>query len=180
VFFDVVVPSGSEYSLLNIRVDAPHGATPARMALERGYRIEIAFLLLMSNDRLILHWLEYLVIKSEKPKSHTPSELVARESRKSTRVRLKILIEVQGVSEPLTCKGETIVVNLHGALISTAVSLRVGMKVSVRVEITDNAAAAEVVYVDPDQPRHCGIKLAKPENIWGISLPPNDWHDHVE
>jgi hypothetical protein len=104
-----------------------------------------------------------------------PSQPVARESRRSTRVRLKIVIEVQGVTEPLISEGETIVVNLHGALILTAVALRVGMKVSVHVYMTDRDASAEVVYVDPDQPRHCGITLAKPENIWGVSLPPNDW-----
>lgn len=106
-----------------------------------------------------------------------PSDPVAHESRRSTRIRLKILIEVQGVTETLTCEGETIVVNLHGALILTAVVLRVGMKVSVHVQITDRIAAAEVVYVDPDRPRHCGIRLAKPENLWGIPLPPDDWHE---
>jgi hypothetical protein len=89
---------------------------------------------------------------------------------------LKVLLEVQSVNEPLTCEGETLVVNLHGALVMTAVALRVGMKVSIRVHITDKVATAEVVYVDPDQPRHCGIKLAKPENIWGVSLLPDDWH----
>ena len=106
-----------------------------------------------------------------------PSEPVAPESRRSTRVRLKVLIDVQSVIEPLTCEGETIVVNLHGALMMTVVALRVGMKVFIRVHITDKGAAAEVVYVDPDQPRHCGIKLAKPENIWGVSLPPDDWRE---
>ena len=104
-----------------------------------------------------------------------PFEAIAGESRKSTRVRLKILVEVQGVTEPLTCEGETVIVNLNGALILTAVALRVGMKVLVHVRITDRGAAAAVVYVDPDQPRHCGIKLARPENIWGVSLPPDDW-----
>jgi hypothetical protein len=108
------------------------------------------------------------------------SELVTRESRRSTRVQLKVGIEVLGVSEPVTCDGETIVVNLHGALISTSITLRVGMKLSVHVKITDKVVGAEVVYIDPDQPRHCGIKLGKPENIWGISLPPDDWHDYVE
>jgi hypothetical protein len=107
-------------------------------------------------------------------------EPIAHESRRNTRIRLKIVIEVLGVGEPLTCEGETIVVNLHGALILTAIALRVGMKLSVHVKITDRVAAAEVVYIDPDQPRHCGINLAKPENIWGISLPPDDWHDQRE
>ena len=100
----------------------------------------------------------------------------ARESRRSTRVRLKVEIEAHGMSEPLTCEGETLV-NLHGALILTAVALRVGMKISIHVRLTDKRAAAEVVYVDPDQPRHCGINLERPENIWGLSLPPDDWHE---
>ena len=88
---------------------------------------------------------------------------------------MKIVIEVQGVTEPLACEGETFVVNLHGALIMSAVALRVGMKVSIHVYMTDRDALAEVVYVDPDQPRQCGINLVKPENIWGVSLPPDDW-----
>jgi len=106
-----------------------------------------------------------------------PQRRVPGESRRSTRVRLKVVIEAHGISEPLTCQGETMVVNLHGALILTAVALRVGMKISIRVHLTDKLATAEVVYVDPDQPKHCGIKLEKPQNIWGLSLPPDDWHE---
>jgi len=81
------------------------------------------------------------------------------------------------MSEPLTCEGETVVVNLHGALILTAIALRVGMKISIQVLITDKRSAAEVVYVDPDQPRHCGVRLERPENIWGLPLPPDDWYE---
>jgi hypothetical protein len=102
---------------------------------------------------------------------------VSGESRRSTRVRLKVLIEAQGIAGPLTCQGETIVVNRHGALISTAVALRVGMRIEIHVIPTDKRAPADVVYVDPDQPRVCGIGLVKPENIWGLSLPPKDWHE---
>ena len=104
-------------------------------------------------------------------------EPVAREHRRSTRVVLKVIIESQGISEPLTSEGETIVVNLHGALISTAVVLRVGTIIEIQVYLTGKRARAKVVYVDPDQPRHCGIALAKPQNIWGISLPPDDWRE---
>jgi len=97
------------------------------------------------------------------------------ESRRSTRVRLKIRIEARGITEPLTCEGETIVVNRHGALISTTLTLRVGMKIEIHVILTDQHAPANVVYVDPDWPQHCGIELEKPENIWGLPLPPDDW-----
>lgn len=98
-----------------------------------------------------------------------------REARRSTRVALKVRIEAVGVSEPLTCEGETIVVNLHGALISTAIPLRVGMAIDIHVFLTGKRAHAEVVYINPDHARHCGISLSKAENIWGVSLPPDDW-----
>jgi hypothetical protein len=100
-----------------------------------------------------------------------------RESRRSSRVPLKVVIKAQGIAEPLTCEGETIIVNLHGALISTSVALSVGMKIEIHVYLTGKYANAEVVYVDPEQPLHCGIALAVPRNIWGISLPPKDWHE---
>jgi hypothetical protein len=99
------------------------------------------------------------------------------ESRRSTRVRLKVGIEAQGISEPLTCDGETVVVNLHGAMILTGIKLHVGMSIAIYVVLTGKRAMATVVYVDPDQPRYCGIALEKPQNIWGLSPPPDDWHE---
>ena len=91
------------------------------------------------------------------------SKPVGRESRRSTRVRMTVEIEARGLDEPLVCQGETIVVNRHGALISTAVVLRVGMKVEVHVLLTDKRGLGDVVYIDPDQPRLCGVGLTKPE-----------------
>ena len=102
---------------------------------------------------------------------------VPREARRSTRVQLKVVIEAKGVTEPLVFDAETIVVNLHGALISTAVPLRVGMKIQVHVVQTNTRAGADVVHVDPDQSRVCGIGLVIPENIWGVCHPPDDWHE---
>ena len=69
--------------------------------------------------------------------------------------------------ESRTCHGETIVVSLHGALIATAVELSRGMKISIHVYVTDKRAAARVVYVDPNEPSHCGIELDQPRNNWG-------------
>jgi hypothetical protein len=106
------------------------------------------------------------------------SKPVVRESRRSTRVRMKVTIKAKGITEPLACDGETQVVNLHGALISTAVALRVGMEIEIHVILTDKRAAAKVVYADPDQPRYCGIGLEQPQNIWGVTLPPDDWRDN--
>ena len=100
-----------------------------------------------------------------------------RESRRSTRVPLKVEITVEGVSESLTYEGETVVVNLHGAFISTAFGLSVGMRISIRVYLTDKCAGARVVYIDPKNPLHCGIELDEPRNIWGVPLPPDDWEE---
>jgi len=100
-----------------------------------------------------------------------------RHARRSTRVPLKIGIEVESGEERLTCEGETIVVNLHGALISTSLPLAVGMRVSIHVLMTDKRSPARVVYVDPKTPLRCGIELDQPRNIWGVPLPPEDWDE---
>jgi len=58
--------------------------------------------------------------------SHTR---VAGKLRRSTRVPLKVVITAQSLTEPLTCDGETIVVNRQGALISCSIPLRVEMNI---------------------------------------------------
>ena len=98
-------------------------------------------------------------------------------TRRSTRVPLKVSIAARGLSDPLVCDGETIVVNRHGALISCTMPLDLGLEIEIKVIITDKRASAKVVYVDAGRPLVCGIALDKPENIWGLSLPPDDWHD---
>ncbi len=106
-----------------------------------------------------------------------PAGPIFGENRRSTRVPLKIDIKVEDGAKSLSCEGETIVVNLHGALISTAVALSVGMRISIHVYLTDKRAEAQVVYVNPDNPLHCGIALDQPRNIWGVPLPPDDWEE---
>ena len=96
-------------------------------------------------------------------------------ARRSTRVPLKIAISVHGLSEPLSCDGETITVNRHGALISSSIPLRIEVKIEILVIRSRQRATAKVVYVDPDRPRISGIALEKPENIWGVIVPPDDW-----
>ena len=110
-----------------------------------------------------------------------PSTAPFHESRRGTRVPLKVVITVvEGGAERRTCEGETIVVNLHGALLATAIGLSVGMRISIHVYLTDKRAKARVVYVDPAKPQHCGIELDEPRNIWGVSLPPYDWDETAE
>lgn len=100
-----------------------------------------------------------------------------RESRRSTRVSLKITIEVEGRAQKLRTEGETIIVNLHGALIKTATALHVGMAVLIHVYLTGKRAPAHIVYTDPENPLQCGVELEKPQNIWGVPLTPGDWRE---
>jgi hypothetical protein len=86
-----------------------------------------------------------------------------------------VVITIEG--GPETCEGLTIVVNLHGALIATAVGLSPGTRISIHVFLTDKRAAARVVYIDTKHPLHCGIELDTPRNIWGVPLPPPDWEE---
>ena len=38
-------------------------------------------------------------------------------------------------------------------------------------------ANAQVVHIDPEGPQVCGVALEKPENIWDLPSPPEDWYD---
>ena len=100
-----------------------------------------------------------------------------RDSRRSTRVPLKVIIAIEEGPGIFSCEGVTIVVNLHGAWIATAIGLSAGTKISVHVHLTDKQSAARVVYIDPENLLHCGIELEKPRNIWGVPLPPTDWEE---
>jgi hypothetical protein len=108
------------------------------------------------------------------------SPMPFRESRRSTRVPLRVAIAVEGGTGSLTCEGETVVVNLHGALLSTTIGLSVGTKISIHVYLTDKRSKARVVYADPENPLRCGIELDQPRNIWGVPLPPGDWDETAE
>ncbi len=105
------------------------------------------------------------------------SKATFQESRRSTRVPLKVVLTVEGDTARRTFDGETIVVNLHGALIATAIGLSSGMRISIHVYLTDKRAAARVVYIDPKNPLRCGIELDEPRNIWGVSVPPDNWDE---
>jgi hypothetical protein len=126
-----------------------------------------------TKDIALLSTLLWTVPKAGKPR--LPVRETFNEYRRSTRVPLKVIITVEGGAESQTCDGETIVVNLEGALITTAIGLRTGMRISIQVYVTGKRAAARIVYINPENPLHCGIELDEPRNIWGVHLPPNDW-----
>lgn len=98
------------------------------------------------------------------------------DSRRSARVPLKVLISVEDNAHR-NCEGETEVVNLHGALINTNDELPYGAEISIHVYLTNKDAKAKIVFINALNRLQCGIELEKPENIWGVRLPPNDWTD---
>ncbi|HVH86114.1 MAG TPA: PilZ domain-containing protein [Terriglobales bacterium] len=97
--------------------------------------------------------------------------------RRSTRVPIRVRIEVQATG--LSCDGETIVVNMHGALVKTSDPLELGARISVHVQLTGKSADARVVFASRERPLEFGVGLDRPQNIWGISLPPADWREEI-
>ena len=98
-----------------------------------------------------------------------------RDLRRSTRVPIRVRLEVQATG--MSYEGETIVVNLHGALVKTSGRLDLGAAIAMHVQLTGKSADARVVFASRERPLEFGIALDKAQNIWGISLPPADWRE---
>ena len=101
------------------------------------------------------------------------------ESRRSSRIPLVIRIVVAGV-DPATgvlfdAPGKTLIVNKHGALISTIPGLKAGMRICITVVSSGKSAGARVVWDTPQSEGRYGIELETPGNLWGIFAPPADW-----
>jgi len=95
-------------------------------------------------------------------------------TRRSTRISIDVLVEVQG--DGFAYAGETITVNLHGALVKIAAPLNVGDRVTLYVHRTGKSAPGRVVFADAGSSQF-GVELANPKNIWGVANPPSDWTD---
>lgn len=92
--------------------------------------------------------------------------------RRSTRIPTDVLVELQG--EGFAYAGETITVNLHGALVRISAPLKVGDRVTLHVHHTGRSSLGAVVFADAGASQF-GVELERPENIWGVSVPPADW-----
>ena len=103
------------------------------------------------------------------------TSLSRSEPRRSTRVPIRVQIELHGTE--VSCEGETIIVNLHGALVRTSAPLQLGDRITLRVQLTGKSATARVVLASREAPMEFGIGFDKPQNVWGISLPPADWRE---
>ena len=86
-----------------------------------------------------------------------------------------MLVELHG--EQFAYAGETSVVNLHGALISTAAPLELGTQVTIHVQQTGKASPGRIVFASYEKSPHYGVELDKPANIWGLTDTPPDWQE---
>ena len=101
------------------------------------------------------------------------------EARRSSRIPLVIQILVAG-KHPETgvlfqTAGKTLIVNKHGALISTIPGLKAGMRLCITVVASGKSAWAQVVWDSPQSEGRYGIELETPTNLWEIYFPPSDW-----
>lgn len=92
--------------------------------------------------------------------------------RRSTRIPTDVLVELKG--DGFAYAGETITVNLHGALVRIAAPLKLGDRITVHVHQTGKSASGAVVFADARSSQF-GVELERPENIWGVNVPPPDW-----
>ena len=92
-------------------------------------------------------------------------------ARRSTRISTDVLIELHG--EGFAYAGETVTVNLHGALVKLSAPLRVGDNITVHVQSTGKSATGVIVFADLESSQF-GLELEKPENLWGIAATPSD------
>jgi hypothetical protein len=99
------------------------------------------------------------------------------QDRRSSRVPLVIPISIAGVHPDTSVRfeafGKTLVVNQHGALISTISVLKAGMRLCITVETSGKSVWARVVWDTAHNEGRYGIELDAPDNPWGIS--PDDW-----
>lgn len=92
----------------------------------------------------------------------------SRRSRRSSRISYDVLVELQ--AERFAYAGQTVVVNLHGALIRTSAPLELGTLITLHVHSTGKAAPGRIVFASYENtPPHFGVELDKPANIWGLA-----------
>jgi len=104
--------------------------------------------------------------------------------RRSSRIAIAIPITLSGKDEAGNAfkeKSRTIVINKHGAKISTFHHLALGADVTVENQLLGRSAKATVVWFgdrrSPRAPMEIGIRLEEAQNLWGIELPPEDWQE---
>jgi len=110
------------------------------------------------------------------------SEDTLRPDRRSTRLSISLPVFISGMDTEGNKFNETVrtvIVNKHGAKISTAHHIAKGSEVLVENPALAVAAKATLVWLSEkhhDENLHyAGLQLHEPQNLWGIEFPPDDW-----
>ncbi len=99
-------------------------------------------------------------------------------SRRSGRVLLNVPVIVQGEgadSQPFQEETHTLVVNVHGALITLATRVEEGKELAVTNKNTQHVEVCRVTYLGPTHAgkTQVGIEFRRPApNFWQILFPP--------
>jgi hypothetical protein len=97
--------------------------------------------------------------------------------RRSTRVLLKVRLLIKAADhngDTYETMAETMSVNKHGARIRTQKPVLVGNYVLIIVSRTKRQQRARVVWRDLATSEYA-VELSSPENLWGVTFPPEDW-----
>ena len=104
--------------------------------------------------------------------------------RRSTRISIAIPLTISGEDAAgikFKEKSRTIIINKHGAKMSTYHNLTLGADLTVENQLLGRSAQATVVWLGdkrtPRGPMEIGIQLSEAQNLWGIELPPEDWQE---
>lgn len=96
--------------------------------------------------------------------------------RRGRRVVENIRVRIASLSSDgklVETEAETLVVGNYGARIHTNLPLQLGATIKLSVPSTGSQADAVVAWVSQESPYEFGVELTKPNNIWGINLPPS-------
>jgi hypothetical protein len=130
---------------------------------------------------------------SQSPLVSTPGNLVAAESRRSTRIEKSVPLIVLGrnrMGEPFMERTVSVCLNMHGCRYPSRHDYGVGTQVTLQLvglissEEKPATVRAMVRSVHPPgslrELQQVGVELETPANVWGIVPPPADWSSAQE
>ena len=107
--------------------------------------------------------------------------------RRSTRVTISIHIFISGVDADGNNFSESVhtqVVNHHGGKIATTHHLAMGTEVLIENRAMGVVAKTRVVWLGEKDEAGAlipvGLALLEPQNVWGMTFPPDDWRPESE
>ncbi len=124
---------------------------------------------------------------SQSSLAKTPDNFVREEARRSTRIERSVPLIVFGqnrMGEPFVERTVSTSINLHGCRYPSRHDYGVGAWVTLQVvglnvEPKPPAVRARVKSIHISQSarelQQVGVELENPGNVWGISIPPQDW-----